>query len=231
MIVNSNNFIPQVYRKERGIQVFTKLIDIIFSAVKNDIDNLGDVYNPLKCPEQFLPLLGKTLNYDYNYSDTITANRRIIDAFTLLEKYRGSKTGLLMATAMSLTSMEISKDNAELFDDQDYMNALKDLEITIDNENAEIYIDYPNIYTVVRYILDYVRPVGMTVNLRSIVGQNINADAMLLYVDTENKLREYDPLVDSFVDKSFVNFSSVGDEQYKRILQGLEQRGTINLNN
>ena len=219
MTIDSKQFIPQVYRKERNIQVFTKLIDIILSVCKHSIDNLGDVYDPFKCPEEFLPLLAKTLNFDYNYADTVTANRRVIDAFTLMEKNRGSKTGLMMATAMSLTSLTVSKDNAELFDDEDYMNALRDLEITIDYEEGMITIDYPNIYTLVRYLLDYVRPVGMQVNLRSIVDENINADTMLLYADTENIVKEYNPYFDSFVNKSSINFSNVGDPTFRDILK------------
>ena len=229
MTVNSNQYIPQVYGKERTIQVFTKLLDIILSICKYEIDNIGDLYDPFRCPEHLLPSFAKTLNYDYNYNDTVISNRRVIDAFTTMEKYRGSKKGILMAMALSLTSSIVSQDNAQLFDEEDYMNALKELNIVIDYEKAEIIIEYPNIYTVVRYLLDYVRPVGMTATLLSVCGQTFNADTMLVYADTENRVQEYEPKKDSFVNSSAVNFSNVGDETWKKILQGLDI-DTMNFN-
>ena len=77
-MLTTNQYIPQVYGKERTIQVFTKLLDIILACCKYDIDNLGNIYNAKVCPESFLPLLAYTLNYDYNFSDTVSSNRSII---------------------------------------------------------------------------------------------------------------------------------------------------------
>ena len=220
-MITSNNYIPQVYGKERDIQVFTKLLDIILSVCKYDIDNIGNVYDANKCPEQLLPLLASTLNYKYNFNDTVTANRKIIDVFTLMEKNRGSEVGLLMATALSLTSLAISKDNAEIITNSDYIEALMNLQIYYDYENALITIDYPNIYTLVRYILDYVRPVGMGLKLRGVADKNVNSDVMLLYADIENLTRAYESLLDSGVSKNFVNFSQVGDPDWEAWVKSL----------
>ena len=211
MIIHSKNMIPQVYSKERDIQVFNKLIDFITTVCKYDIDNLGSVYDSYKCPVSLLPLLAYTLNYNYNFSDTVSANRRIIDIFPIMEKYRGSEIGLKMAAALSLTSLDVSKDNAELDVQGDYLDALRDLKINYDYENARIVIDYPNIYTLVRYLMDYVRPVGMRLELRSVTTRSINTDAMLLYADIENNTREYIPDIDSHVSRSFVNLSGIAD--------------------
>ena len=226
-MIQSNNYIPQVYSKERTIQVFTKLIDIILSVCKYDIDNIGNVYDANKCPEQLLPLLASTLNYKYNFSDTVTANRKIIDVFTLMEKNRGSKVGLLMATALSLTSLAISKDNAEIISNSDYIDALMNLKIYYDYEEALITIDYPNVYTLVRYLLDYVRPVGMRLRLRGVADKNINTDAMLLYADIENLTRAYIATIDSGVSKNFVNFSKVGDTGWQEWLHTISNPENI----
>jgi hypothetical protein len=83
------------------------------------------------------------------------------------------------------------------------------------DEEGKIEIDYPNTYTLVRYLIDYVRPVGMGVELRAIAAKNINTDALLIYADTESMVREYIPLFDSGVSKNFVNFSIVGDPDYE----------------
>jgi phage tail-like protein len=214
MLINSSAMIPQVYSKERDIQVFNKLIDIILTCCKYDIDNIGNVYDAYKCPVSLLPLLAYTLNYKYNFSDTVTANRRIIDAFSTMEKYRGSEIGLKIAAALSLTSLDISRDNAELETDDDYMNALRDMKINYDYENARIVIDYPNIYHLVRYIMDYVRPVGMWLELRAVVGKSINTDAMLIYADAEAYSNQYVPEIDSHVSRSFVNLSGIADLEW-----------------
>lgn len=214
MLIESKNMIPQVYSRERDMQVFNKLIDIIATCCKYDIDKLGYVYDAFNCPKQLLPLLAYTLNYNYNYDDTVTSNRRIIDAFPIMERNKGGETGLKMAAALSLTSLDESKNNGQLTGDDDYLKPLRDLVIHYDYETATIYIDYPNVYTLVRYLMDYVRPVGMYLELRSITGQNIDNDAIIVYAGTDYTQRPFDKYMDSGVSKSFVNFSTAADENW-----------------
>ena len=232
MILKTERSIPQVYGKERTIQVFTNLLDTILNCCKFDIDNLGSIYDANTCPEMFLPYLAKTLNYSYNFSDTVSANRRIIKVFVDLEKKRGSQDGLKIATALCLSSEVISAESYELSDDiysqTAYMQALKDIDIVYDYEQALIKIKYKNVYNVVRNLLDYVRPVGMWLELVSETGMTINADALLIYADTESKVVEYTPEIDSFVSKSKVNFSTTGDPTFKEQLINFME--SINLN-
>lgn len=232
MILKTERSIPQVYGKERTIQVFTNLLDTILNCCKFDIDNLGSIYDANTCPEMFLPYLAKTLNYSYNFGDTVSANRRIIKVFVDLEKKRGSQDGLKIATALCLSSEVISAESYELSDDiyaqTAYMQALKDIDIVYDYEQALIKIKYKNVYNVVRNLLDYVRPVGMWLELVSETGMTINADALLIYADTESKSVEYIPEIDSFVSKSKVNFSTTGDPTFKEQL--INFMDSINLN-
>lgn len=208
MMMQSERYIPEVYRKERDIKVLTRLFDIIFTFCKYQVDNLGSVYDAYKCPEQFLPFFAKTLNFDYNYADTVTANRRIIDAFAIMERNKGSEIGLKMATALSLTSMSIAQDSNELIDiASDYIEILNNIRIAISYEDGVIQIDYPNIYSLVRYLLDYVRPVGMIIDLRAVVGTDIRREAMLIYATLLNDTHAYIPEIESGVSKSFINFS------------------------
>ena len=228
MLIESKNYIPQVYGKERQMQVFNKLIDIILTCCKYDIDSLGNVYNAQLCPESLLPLFAKTLNYDYNFNDTVTSNRNVIEIFSIMEKYRGSELGLKIAAALSLTSLENSLYNNELIDTHmSYVEAIQQLEIEYDYENAKIVITYPNVYTLVRYLMDYVRPIGMYVQLKSVVEAEIDEDALLVYATTEASAHQYDPNIESHVEKSFVNFSSSADNTW------IENYGTdfLNMNN
>lgn len=237
MILDSKQYIPEVYRRERDMQVFTTLIDIILTSCKYDIDSLSKLYDATTCPEQFLPKFGDTLNYKYDNANTVTSNRKILDTFMVMMRYKGSQIGLLMATALCLTSLDLSIKNLETADvNTDYINALKDLEIKYDYENAVIIIDYPNIYTQVRYLLDYVRPVGMTLNLRSVT-KTIQHIPMAILAQIQSEIHEYS-IQKSTVNKARVNFSyPVTQEkldEWKNIQNTLEavedDNNTIDLN-
>lgn len=216
MLLNTNKYIPQVYGKSRDIQVFTSLLDIIATCCKDDIDNLYYIYDPVKCPEQFLPLLANTLNYKYDYSNTVLSNRRVIEAFVELEKLKGSQKGLAVAVALSLTSTKISVDNLELVPQDDiqdavYYEALANVQIEFDYREGIIDIKYPAIFKRVNDLIDYVRPVGMSVSLTAVDPMNINSDVMLLYADTDVEVKKYNAVRDSGIGKNTVNFSTVGD--------------------
>ena len=62
-------------------------------------------------------------------------------------------------------------------------------------------------------MIDYVRPVGMCVIERSYEPMDLNSDVMLLYADASIEVHKYNPVVDSGVDKTYVNFSTVGDSK------------------
>ena len=206
MVLDSKKFIPEVYSRERDMQVFTTLIDMLLTTCKYDMDNLSCLYDAMKCPEFFLPHLGNTLNYKYDDANTVTSNRKILDIFMTMMKYKGSEIGLLMATALCLTSLDLSIRNLETADvNTDYINALKDLEIKYDYENATIIIDYPNIYTQVRYLLDYVRPVGMLLKIRSVV-RTTQHIPMTILAQVSAEIHEYS-IKNSTVDSAKVNFS------------------------
>jgi phage tail-like protein len=237
MLLNTNKYIPQVYGKTRDIQVLTKLLDIILTDCKYDIDSLYYIYDGMKCKEEFLPVLGATLNYQYDYTATTLMNRRIIDAFVAMEKYKGSQIGLKVATALSLVSAKMSQNTFELdenagINNTDYAEALGKLDINFDREEGLILIDYPNIFIKATNLIDYVRPVGMCVVERSYDPMNINSDVMLLYADTDVEVRKYNPVIDSGVSKNFVNFSTVGDPTFADALDMFAGDATeLNLNN
>ena len=215
MIMNTKTMIPEVYSRQRDIQALNKLFDIITTYCKYNIDNLGNVYDAYKCPENLLPFFAKTLNYNYNFNDTVMSNRRTIDCFTLMEHERGSEIGIKMATALSLTSMDVSQNNNELIDIlSDYLDIINSIKMVIDYENGIIQIDYPNIYSHVNYLLDYVRPVGMVINLRAVVPADIRREAMLVYATIQNDTKPYDPNVQTAFSKSFINFSAFADEKW-----------------
>lgn len=228
MIMNSKQFIPEVYSRERDMQVFTTLIDLIMTASKYDIDTLYRIYDASQCPSQLLPELANTVNYIYDNANTEISNRKIIQLFMLMLRNKGSITGLKMATALCLTTLDLSIKSLETEDvNVDYISALSDLEVKIDYENATITIDYPNIYTQVRYLLDYVRPVGMVIILRSIIKSNSTVAGGVL-AQVVSDVIPY-TIKKSTINTSVVNFSSPITQEF---LDEWEQQfpNTINLN-
>lgn len=223
MVFNTNQYIPEVYRRERDMQVFTKLLDILMTCCKYDIDSLYKLYDAELCPEQFLPYLANTINYKYDFANTVTSNRQIIKIFMLMMKYKGSEKGIKMATALSLTSLDLSIKNLEAADvGMDYITALANLEIRYDYENARVIIDYPNIYTQVRYLLDYVRPVGMYIELRSVV-KLPTTSTMAILAQVQTNVHEY-LISQSFVSKAQVNFSYPIGEEFPDAFQELHEQ-------
>lgn len=236
MILNSNKYIPEVYGRERDIQVFTTLIDMLLTTSKYDIDSLYKLYDATVCPEQFLSSLATTLNYKYDTANTVTSNRKILSIFMTMLRHKGSEIGLLMATALCLTSLDLSIKKLEAADvNMDYISALSSLDIRYDYENAEIIIDYPNIYTQVRYLLDYVRPVGMTIELRSVT-KNKHFIPLGILAQVSTEVHEYN-VKNSYVDKAVVNFSYPVEEKHLlqwqqtwENLQNLAMGNNIDLN-
>ena len=230
MLVNSKKYIPEVYSRERDMRVFTTLIDLILTANKYDIDSLYKIYDASKCPEEFLPYLGKTLNYNYDDANTITSNRKIISLFMTMLRYKGCKIGLAMATALCLTSLDLSIQNIETANvDTDYIDALSRLDIRYDYEHARIVIDYPNIYTQVRYLLDYVRPVGMYLLLRSVIPAYETSIGGLL-AQTVVRTAPY-TIRKSMVNTATVNFSyPIGQDLLDELSDYIDENNNINLN-
>ena len=234
MVFNSNKFIPEVYNRERDMQVFTKLIDILLTSCKYDIDSLYRLYDSLLCPEQFLPYLASTINYKYDNANTVSSNRQIIGIFMLMMKYKGSEKGIKMATALSLTTLDTAIKNLETADvSTDYITALQNLDIHYNYETATIIIDYPNIYTQVRYLIDYVRPVGMYIKLRSVVKSPISS-VMAILAQVQTAVHEYTEQ-QSYVNKAKVNSSYPTDSNFSDMLEFLweqteENFHVLNLN-
>ena len=149
----------------------------------------------------------------------IKVNRKIIDIFITMLQNKGSEVGLKIATALCLTALDISKSSLELADiDTDYISALKDLKITYDYKEAKIYIDYPTIYTQVRQLLDYVRPVGMYIEARAILPFE-HSNELVILAQAQHRISEYQVDYRSMVNKSEVNFSSPLDNiQFENII-------------
>lgn len=204
MILKSENLIPNVY-KSRDYQALLILLDIVINTSKYEIDNLLDLYDPEICTADVLPYLANYIGYIYNYTDTVQENRNIIKNFTTMIRNRGSETGITLAAALSLSGS----------DNKDFISDLAHLNIIMHYDTGLIEILYPREKTKVRNLLDWVRPVGMYIDLtpgtiidnRSAISVSDRVSVNVIpYNDTQFSGVEWDAINFSRVTTNYVDF-------------------------
>lgn len=195
MLIKTSKYVPKVYQS-RDYKAFLTLLDVILTTSKYEIDNLLDLYDPETCPSGLLPYLAHYVGYVYNYTDTIQENRNIIKNFNAMIRNRGSETGITLAAALSLSGS----------DNKDFISDLKYLSITVNYEKGLIEILYPREKTKVRNLLDWVRPVGMYIDLTP--GTLASSTETLTVSDRVSvNVQRYDKTLYSGVEWDSINFS------------------------
>lgn len=179
-MIRSEDFTPEIYKNSRDYKALLTLLDVITNLSKYEIDNIQDLYDPMKCNQNVLPYLAEMIGYNYNIKDSTSENRIIINNFSKLIHYRGSELGIKLAAALSLNSVGKKDEIADL----------EFLEVIYNRENALIQIIYPRENTKVRNLIDYVRPVGMAVVLLGATQQN-NAERIGISTDVDYIVRKY----------------------------------------
>ena len=200
-MINCQDYSPAVYKDSRDYKAFLTLLDSVINISKYEIDNMTDLYDPLKCKYEVLPFLAEMMGYEYNVKDSIDENRVIIDNFSKLLHYRGSETGIKLAASLSLNSVG---NRAEIAD-------LRFLEVLYDRENGIIYVVYPRENTKVRNLIDWVRPVGMAVELLA-ADQLTNLDKVQIGTNVEYIVRKFQNghnSIDYAVEKSEVSLGAL----------------------
>lgn len=200
-MIKSENFLPQVYSNSRDYKALLTLLDIVLNLSKYEIDNIKDLYDPMKCPVKLLPYLAEMVGYEYNNKDSVRENRVIISNFARLIHYRGSELGIKMAAALSLNSAG----------KEDELEGLEFLQVIYDRENGTIQIFYPDEQSKVRNLMDYVRPVGMSTTMIGAMGFHAT-EQVGVTTEIDVKVRPFEMgknNVDSSVNVSEVNVSSV----------------------
>lgn len=200
-MLKSENFVPQIYKNSRDYKALLTLLDIILNLSKHEIDNIKDLYDPMKCPVQLLPYLAEMVGYKYNNKDSVRENRIIIANFAKLIHYRGSETGIKLAAALSLNSAGKEEE----------IQDLSFLQVIYNRETATIQIFYPREQTKVRNLIDYVRPVGMSTSLVGAMGFYAT-DQVGVTTDVDIKVRPFEKgknNVDNSVGRSEVNMGAL----------------------
>ena len=188
----TKHFVPEVYSDSRDYRVFLRMVGVLSTVIKYNADHFPDLYTAENCPENLLPYLGHMVGYDYDHGIAIDENRIIIKYFPFLIRNRGSEIGIKLAMALSLN---IHTDVEDLI-------LLDDLDIQYDYEKGIIYIYYPKDAEIRKYLLEVVRPVGMTLELIPVDRVRTSEE-----LDVRVKTHIYNRHDDGTIRRSQVNFS------------------------
>ena len=185
-IIDFNDYTPTEFKKSRDYQLFLLIMNIIFSNVKADTEDLSHLYNVNRCPDSILPLLGDFKGWEWDDKDTVENERKIIGAIPELLHNRGSNIGINNAVNVA----------SSLIDSEYFIQFYW----SYDRENNVITVYlYDDIHLPkIHDLIEVVRPFGTKViyEIASIIKNN---NAIEFRSFAYPSIRDIDPLLDYLV--------------------------------
>lgn len=174
-----NISLPEVYKESLDFRFFCNWFETSLQRIKYDTENLFDLYDPLRCPENLLWLLADTVGFKYDDRLPTAFNRLVLMYFMSMIRHKGSKDGVTLAAEVNLAQFRIDMvagtgyeaDDGKPVPPNDILyNRLEDTSIPVNSvyvtpHTSEGYIDvvYFSTKKPVDACIEYVRPLGMYV--------------------------------------------------------------------
>ena len=156
---------PEIYKSSADFRFFLKWFNTALEKINYDTENLIDLYDPLRCPEDLLWCLADTMGYKYDDRLPASFNRLVLLYFMSMIYNRGSRNGMILAGETNLAQFGILQDAAE---DPIKYNRLENTSIptnavSVISHVSEGYIDVVYFSTKLPKdaCIEYVRPIGM----------------------------------------------------------------------
>ena len=179
--------VPEIYKSSADFRLFLRWFDTALEKIQYDTENLSDLYDPLKCPEELLWCLADTMGYKYDDRLPAAFNRLVLLYFMSMIYNRGSRNGMILAGETNLAQFNILAQGAK--DDMLY-NRLEDTSVptnavAVTPHTSEGYIDvvYFSTEAPKDACVEYVRPVGMFCFQRA--GVAFNSAKTKISIDAE----------------------------------------------
>lgn len=157
--------VPEVYKESADFRFFLKWIEMCFTRIKYNTENLIDLLDPLRCPTNLLWMLCDTYGYKYDERASVAFNRLVMLYFSKLISYRGSRTGMMLAAEMNLAQFNLdayAQENEALEDRlEDTSIPVNSVSVTPHPDLGYIDLVYYSEEDPVDVCIEYVRPVGM----------------------------------------------------------------------
>lgn len=155
--------VPEVYSESYDFRILMDWVSECLTKIQADTENLIDLIDPERCPENLLWLLADTIGYRYNDEFYPSYNRLILLYFMSMIRNRGSRTGMMIAAETNLAQFPLMDPEEEID-----ANRLEDTSIPV---NSVYVSEHPDMgYIDVVYYsesvpkdacIEYVRPLGM----------------------------------------------------------------------
>lgn len=186
--------VPEIYKTSDDFRFFLKWFENSLSRIQYDTENMSDLYDPLRCPEDLLWMLADTIGYKYDDRLPTSFNRLVLLYFMSMIRNRGSKDGVTLAAETNLAQFNVlnyGKENDILY------NRLEDTNIPVNSayvtpHTSEGYIDvvYFSTEIPIDACIEYVRPLGMYTfqfaGVRLDARTKISIDPRLTNINDEN---------------------------------------------
>lgn len=157
--------IPEIYESSQDFRFFIKWIACCLGRLQYDIENLPDLYDPLRCPSKLLWMLADTMGYKYDDRFPTAYIRLILLYFMSMIRLRGSQDGITLAANTNLAQYRIlneGESNYIKFDRlEDTSIPVNTAYVSYNTKAAYIQVTYFTDEVPTDACLEYVRPLGM----------------------------------------------------------------------
>lgn len=157
--------IPEIYESSQDFRFFIKWIAYCLGRLQYDIENLPDLYDPLRCPSKLLWMLADTMGYKYDDRFPTAYIRLILLYFMSMIRLRGSQDGITLAANTNLAQYRIlaeGESNYIKFDRlEDTSIPVNTAYVSYNTKAAYIQVTYFADEVPTDACLEYVRPLGM----------------------------------------------------------------------
>lgn len=111
-VFRTSEHTPDVYsRKSRDFQLFCAIFDVLFGALKYDINSIRDITDTSQCNERLLPYLQTKLGFYTNLKISGEDLRLILQAFPTIVHNKGSRIGIQQAIQVYLKLQGLDADS------------------------------------------------------------------------------------------------------------------------
>ncbi len=158
--------VPAVYKEESAdFRFFMKWFELALSKVQYDTEEFFDLFDPLRCPEDLLWMLGDTMGYVYDDRMTPAFNRLVMLYFMSMIRLKGSKDGVTLAAQVNLDQFNLEQQaaNKSILNNRLDDTSIPSNAVYVQPHVAEGYIDlvYFSDKVPVDTCTEYTRPIGM----------------------------------------------------------------------
>lgn len=202
--------VPEIYKSSQDFRFFLDWFNEALSKIKYDIENLSDIYDPLRCPSNLLWALADTMGYKYDDRLPTSFNRLVLMYFMDMIRNKGSKNGVTLAAETNLAQFNILMQAGGYTDENNITHkGNKILYERLDNTSIPVNSVYVTAHTDKGYIdivyfstkmpkdacIEYVRPLGMYcfqhAGVKFDARTKLSVDARLTNINDVNERNQY----------------------------------------